>query len=181
MGALISKIFRIFEIKSRVLLLGLDCAGKTTLLYKLRLGQTVTTIPTIGFNVENIQYKKLNITMWDVGGQDKLRGLWKHYFKDADVLVYMIDGSDASRFNETQEEFFKIITDTTLLETLKYVLIYLNKKDTVEFQNIIQNIHDILGLHRLKVKYHVQECCALNGDGVLDGLEEMYNFMIKST
>lgn len=61
----------------RILLLGLDAAGKTTILYKLRLGEVVTTIPTIGFNVETVDYKSLRMTVWDVGGQKKLRSLWR--------------------------------------------------------------------------------------------------------
>ena len=60
---------------------GLDAAGKTTILYKLKLGEIVTTIPTIGFNVETVEYKNISFTVWDVGGQDKIRPLWRHYFQ----------------------------------------------------------------------------------------------------
>ncbi len=60
-------------------------AGKTTILYKLKLGEVVTTIPTIGFNVETVQYKKIEFTVWDVGGQDKIRPLWRHYFQNTYV------------------------------------------------------------------------------------------------
>ena len=66
--------------EARLLLLGLDGAGKTTILYKLKLGETTVTIPTIGFNVETVEYKNLTFTMWDVGGQKLIRGLWHHYF-----------------------------------------------------------------------------------------------------
>ena len=51
-------------------MVGLDAAGKTTILYKLKLGEIVTTIPTIGFNVETVEYKNISFTVWDVGGQD---------------------------------------------------------------------------------------------------------------
>jgi hypothetical protein len=61
----------------RILMVGLDAAGKTTILYKLKLGEIVTTIPTIGFNVETVEYKNINFTVWDVGGQDKIRPLWR--------------------------------------------------------------------------------------------------------
>lgn len=57
----------------RILMVGLDAAGKTTILYKLKLGEIVTTIPTIGFNVETVEYKNISFTVWDVGGQDKIR------------------------------------------------------------------------------------------------------------
>ncbi|VDO02469.1 unnamed protein product, partial [Rodentolepis nana] len=66
--------------ESRILLLGLDAAGKTTILYKLKLGETTVTIPTIGFNVETIEYKNIIFTMWDVGGQKVIRNLWYHYY-----------------------------------------------------------------------------------------------------
>ena len=69
MGQTLSKWFRdVFKNKeARILMVGLDAAGKTTILYKLKLDENVTTIPTIGFNVETVQYKKINFTMWDVG------------------------------------------------------------------------------------------------------------------
>lgn len=54
-------------------MVGLDAAGKTTILYKLKLGEVVTTIPTIGFNVETVEYKNISFTVWDVGGQDKVK------------------------------------------------------------------------------------------------------------
>ena len=65
----------------RILILGLDGAGKTTILYRLQAGEVVTTIPTIGFNVETVEYKNISFTVWDVGGQDKIRPLWRHYFQ----------------------------------------------------------------------------------------------------
>lgn len=71
----------------RILMVGLDAAGKTTILYKLKLGEIVTTIPTIGFNVETVEYKNINFTVWDVGGQDKIRPLWRHYFQNTQGTV----------------------------------------------------------------------------------------------
>ena len=70
---------KVFKKKANILMLGLDSAGKTTILYKLKLDTLVTTIPTIGFNVEVVNYKNVNFTVWDLGGQDKIRKLWKHY------------------------------------------------------------------------------------------------------
>ena len=69
---------------------GLDAAGKTTILYKLKLGEIVTTIPTIGFNVETVEYKNISFTVWDVGGQDKIRPLWRHYFQNTQVIYQPI-------------------------------------------------------------------------------------------
>ena len=83
MGILISTLIDRFFPSSpcRILMIGLDNAGKTTVLYKLKLGEVVTTLPTIGFNVETVEYKNISFTVWDVGGQDKIRPLWRHYFQ----------------------------------------------------------------------------------------------------
>jgi len=64
----------------RALMLGLDAAGKTTILYKLKLGEIISSVPTIGFNVETVEYKNIKFTVWDVGGQEKIRLLWRHYY-----------------------------------------------------------------------------------------------------
>lgn len=68
-------------------MLGLDAAGKTTILYKLKLNQDVTTIPTVGFNVETVTYKNVKFNVWDVGGQDKIRPLWRHYFSGMETIL----------------------------------------------------------------------------------------------
>jgi ADP-ribosylation factor 1/2 len=70
MGLTVSKLFdRLFGKKEmRILMLGLDAAGKTTILYKLKLGEVVSSVPTIGFNVETVEYKNIKFTVWDVGG-----------------------------------------------------------------------------------------------------------------
>ena len=75
MGLFISKIFDSLSTKTetRILMLGLDAAGKTTILYKLKLNDNVNTIPTVGFNVECVSYKNVKFNVWDVGGQDKIR------------------------------------------------------------------------------------------------------------
>ena len=86
-------------------MLGLDSAGKTTILYKLKLDTLVTTIPTIGFNVENVKFKSLNMTVWDVGGQEKIRPLWRHYYQNVDAVIFVIDSNDGGRFEEVSKNY----------------------------------------------------------------------------
>lgn len=90
-------------------LVGLDAAGKTTILYKLKLGEIVTTIPTIGFNVETVEYKNICFTVWDVGGQDKIRPLWRHYFQNTQGLIFVVDSNDRERITEAQDELQKMV------------------------------------------------------------------------
>ncbi|KAK1875334.1 ADP-ribosylation factor 4 [Dissostichus eleginoides] len=111
MGLTISSLFsRFFGKKQmRILMVGLDAAGKTTILYKLKLGEIVTTIPTIGFNVETVEYKNICFTVWDVGGQDKIRPLWRHYFQNTQGLIFVVDSNDRERVAESAEELSKMV------------------------------------------------------------------------
>ena len=86
-------------------MLGLDAAGKTTILYKLHIGEVLSTVPTIGFNVEKVQYKNVVFTVWDVGGQQKLRPLWRYYFNNTDGLIYVVDSLDRERIEHAKSEF----------------------------------------------------------------------------
>lgn len=99
MGTVLVKYFENLFSKQdlRALMLGLDSAGKTTILYKLKLGEFVTSVPTIGFNAEVVEFQKVKFTIWDVGGQDKIRKLWKHYYQNTQALIYVVDSSDKER------------------------------------------------------------------------------------
>lgn len=92
--------------QARILLLGLDSAGKSTLLYKLKLAKDFVTVPTIGFNVEMIEVEKsLWITVWDVGGQEKMRAVWRYYCENTDGLLYVVDSTDKQRLEDSRREF----------------------------------------------------------------------------
>ena len=173
MGVVASSISRYFKKDTRVLMLGLDAAGKTTTLYKLKLDEYVTSIPTIGFNVENVVYKNLSMTIWDVGGQDRIRNLWKHYYENADALIFMIDSCDRSRFSEVADELFKVLSDDTLKRCLKAVLIFCNKCDSENAAGA-NEILSVLNMDRYRsFKWHAQECSALNGNGLYEGLDKL--------
>jgi hypothetical protein len=97
------------------------------ILYKLKLNQDVTTIPTVGFNVETVTYKNVKFNVWDVGGQDKIRPLWRHYFSGTQGLIFVIDSNDRSRIDEARQELHRIITDREMKEAL--LLVFANKQD----------------------------------------------------
>merc|ERR1712147_221716 len=100
----------------KIVMVGLDAAGKTTVLYKLRLGEVVTTIPTIGFNVETVEYKNINFTVWDIGGQDKIRKLWRYYYHNTQGLVFVVDSNDRDRIEDAREELMKILSEDEMRE-----------------------------------------------------------------
>ena len=100
MGLSLANAFMPDPNAGRVLMLGLDFSGKTTILYKLKLGEVVSTIPTIGFNVEFIDHKGRELTIWDVGGQDKIRIIWRHYFQNTKAIIYVVDSTDKQRIED---------------------------------------------------------------------------------
>lgn len=102
--------------EKRILMLGLDNAGKTTIVYTLKLSQpVVVTMPTIGFNVETIEFTpSLNMVIWDIGGQDKLKSLWYHYYEDSAALIFVIDSADTARFGIVREEIQKLNCESKL-------------------------------------------------------------------
>mmetsp|Transcript_35876 Transcript_35876/g.94013 ORF Transcript_35876/g.94013 Transcript_35876/m.94013 type:complete len:185 (+) Transcript_35876:214-768(+) len=176
MGGLLAKAIQglFANQEARLVMLGLDAAGKTTILYKLKLGEVVTTIPTIGFNVEQIEYKKLSMTVWDVGGQTRIRPLWRHYFLNTQGLIFVIDSNDRERIGEAKEELDSILTDATMADVS--VCIYANKQD---LPNAMPpgEIIDKLGLRSWPSRrdWYVQPACASTGDGLFDGLDWMAN------
>lgn len=97
--------------QAQVLLLGLDGSGKTTLLYRLKYNESVITVPTVGFNVETLDTDRSNpgLTVWDVGGQKKMRPHWRHYYTDTAGLVFVVDSCDQIRLEEARKELHRVI------------------------------------------------------------------------
>jgi len=177
MGASFGKLFaRLFSKRDmRILMVGLDAAGKTTILYKLKLGEIVTTIPTIGFNVETVEYKNINFTVWDVGGQDKIRPLWRHYFQNTQGLIFVVDSNDRERISEASEELGKMLNEDELRDAA--LLVFANKQDLPNAMSVAE-ITDKLGLHSLRSrKWYIQSTCATSGDGLYEGLDWLSNVL----
>lgn len=97
--------------QAQVLMLGLDGAGKTTLLYKLKYNETVVTVPTVGFNVDTLETDRSSpgLTVWDVGGQKKMRPHWRHHYADTAGLVFVVDSCDQKRLDEARKELHRVI------------------------------------------------------------------------
>ncbi|XP_068119715.1 uncharacterized protein [Hyperolius riggenbachi] len=180
MGGLLSSIYQALTnfsgTKARILMLGLDAAGKTTVLYKLKLNETVCTIPTVGFNVETVEpIRNVSFTVWDVGGQDKIRALWKHYYVNTDGLVFVVDSADPERFLEAQTELNAILEHDEM-RGVPFVVMA-NKQDLPGARKPME-VAEALGLMKIKGhQWHVQGCCAATGEGLVEGLEVLTNLV----
>ena len=200
MGSLFSQLYDAFSsfsqgTPSRILMVGLDAAGKTTILYKIKLNETVQTIPTIGtywrllgghrwqysfrlgFNVETVSPAPgITFTVWDIGGQDKIRPLWAHYYQNVDGLLFIVDASDPDRFQEAREELFGVITHACM-SAVPFVIVA-NKSDlptAVPASELITHLH----LHSIsKRRWYIQSACAVTGEGLVEATQQLAK-MIK--
>ena len=171
MGNLFTNIWKrmVGTKEMRILMVGLDAAGKTTILYKLKLGEVVNTIPTIGFNVETVEYKNISFNVWDVGGQDKIRLLWRHYYTNTQGLIYVVDSNDRDRIDENREELHKMLAEEELRDAV--LLVFANKQD-LPGALTCPEITDRLGLHTIRGRtWFIQSTCAVRGDGLYEGLD----------
>merc|ERR1711972_261151 len=182
MGLTFSKLWQhlIGKKDVRILMVGLDAAGKTTILYKLKLAEVVTTIPTIGFNVETVEYKNINFTVWDVGGQDKIRPLWKHYYHNTQGIIFVVDSNDQERINNAYDrednahfELHSMLQEDELKDAA--LLVLANKQDLPQAMSV-NECTEKLGLNQLRNRdWYIQSTCATTGDGLYEGLDWLAN------
>ncbi|CAG2062995.1 unnamed protein product [Timema podura] len=175
-----------------VVMLGLDSAGKTTALYRLKFDQYLNTVPTIGFNCEKVKgtigkAKGINFLVWDVGGQEKLRPLWKSYTRCTDGIVFVLDSVDVERMEEAKMELVR--TAKSPDNSGVPILVLANKQDLPGAREP-RELEKLLGLHELGSgsggpggspthMWHVQPACAITGDGLHEGMEALYEMILK--
>merc|ERR1711877_35129 len=159
MGMMMSKIWErmMGKAEKSIVMVGLDAAGKTTVLYKLKLGEVVTTIPTIGFNVETVEYKNIRFTVWDVGGQDKIRPLWRYYYQGMQGLIFVVDSNDRDRVEDAREELEKMLEEDEMRDAV--LLVFANKQDLPNAMPAAE-VTEKLGLHNMRNRqWFIQSAC----------------------
>ena len=170
MGSFFSDVFNKWfkNQEMKILMLGFSEAGKTTILYKLNHGEHVKIIPTIGFNLETIEYKGLNMNALDIGGADRIRRLWNYYFHNSQSLIFVVDSNDIELIDEARDELHSLLEEDELRDAV--LLVYANKQD---LPNAIKpsELGNILRLNTITNRpWKVQGTCAIIGDGLCEGL-----------
>jgi len=161
--------------EARILVLGLDNAGKTTILYRLQVGEVVATIPTIGFNVETVTYKNIKFQVWDLGGQTSIRPYWRCYYPNTQAIIYVVDSSDTERISTSRDEFHAILEEDELKNAL--ILVYANKQDVAGALSEAQ-VAEGLGLSDIKSRdWSIFKTSAIKGEGLFEGLDWLSNML----
>ncbi|KAM6961122.1 LOW QUALITY PROTEIN: ADP-ribosylation factor-like protein 14 [Aplochiton taeniatus] len=166
--------------QAQILMLGLDGAGKSTLLYKLKHNESVVTVPTVGFNVELLgtEARGPELTLWDVGGQRRMRPHWRHHYAGTACLVFVVDSWDLRRLDKACKELHEVLRCQSLERVPLVVLA--NKQDlpgAVSPEQLTRR----LDLRRVcGIRYwFVQLCSALTGVGLEDGFRRVA-YMLKT-
>jgi len=150
----------------RMLIVGLNAAGKTTILYKLKLSEIVNAIPAI--KGESVKYKNISFIVWDIGGKDKMRPLCREYFKNTKGLIFVVDSNDRRRAPEARDELNRMLHEDDLRDAV--LLVFANKQDIPNAMNAAE-LTDKLGLHNIRNRsWYIQPACANTGDGLYEGL-----------
>ncbi|XP_026185239.1 ADP-ribosylation factor-like protein 11 [Mastacembelus armatus] len=162
----------------QVVALGLDSAGKTTLLARLLLGRVVVTSPTIGFNVGNLDLdKKTSLTIWEVGGQKSMRPNWRFYLEECKALVFVVDSSDPGRLPEAQKALKKVLSEEHLRDVPLMVLA--NKNDLPNSMTI-EEISTKLNLNNYTERsWEIQACSAQTGLGLQQAFTSVHRLIKK--
>lgn len=171
MGNIWARVFKSRDV--RILLCGLDAAGKTTLLYRIKLGEVIDAAPSIGFNVETIQHKNIRFTAWDIGCREKMRPLIRFYYKGTDAVIFVLDRSDEERMDELYHDILLPANLSHELDQAVY-LILANKSDLNDVMSM-EDITEKLRLNQLKRVWNLFPVSAITGEGI----EEAFDWLVS--
>lgn len=153
----------------KICMVGLDNAGKTSILYRMSLGlsEIVRTYPTIGSNVEQLEIKNVRLRVWDLGGQEDLRQTWSLHFMDTKALIMVVDSTDFERIDLARQELHRVLSSEELQDAA--VLVFANKQDQRSCMGIAE-MTDALQLDRITTrKWRIQPSSAVSGEGLKEG------------
>lgn len=175
MGLLLSRLWRrvVSEVEGKIVIVGLNNAGKTTILYRLNLGTVVTTEPTVGSNVEEVRHKGLLFQVWDVGGQESLRATWTTYLQATDAIIFVVDSNDEETMMLAKMELYNVLLHENARNAV--VLVLANKQDV---QGAVPPDETAERLELVSLRTHewrLQGCCALTGEGLGEGMDWIAN------
>ncbi|KAJ1108646.1 hypothetical protein NDU88_006022 [Pleurodeles waltl] len=157
------------EREVRLLMLGLDNAGKTTILKKFN-GEDIDTIsPTLGFNIKTLEHRGFKLNIWDVGGQKSLRSYWRNYFESTDGLIWVVDSADRQRLQDCKQELASLLVEERLSGAT--LLVFANKQDLPGALSK-DAIREALELDNIKSHHWcIQGCSAVTGENLLIGVD----------
>ncbi|XP_018650083.1 ADP-ribosylation factor-like 6, arl6 [Schistosoma mansoni] len=180
---IISKMFSFLKKEVKVLVIGLDNSGKSTILNKLQSKETQNSliVPTIGYNVEKIRVSQMMFLCFDMSGSGTYRNLWEKFYKECEAIIYVVDSSDELRLTVVEDEFQQLLKHPDICNRRIPILLFANKMDLSNSITVIE-IVKILGLEKLRNKsWRIFASNAINGEGLNEGLMWLFGQLKQST
>ncbi|CAK9213565.1 unnamed protein product [Sphagnum troendelagicum] len=166
---MLRKLYKSKAEEARILVLGLDNAGKTTVLKSLTDEDISTVTPTQGFNIKSLIHEGFKLNVWDIGGQRAIRPYWRNYFEQTDALVYVVDCADRRRIEESGDELSQLLEEEKMINVP--ILVFANKQDLMHALPADEVAH---GLNLFLIRdraWQIQGCSAKTGEGLQEGME----------
>lgn len=152
------------EKELRILVLGLDNAGKTTVIKQFKGLPVDDVSPTFGFEISTFEFRDYTVNFWDIGGQKSLRTYWRNYFEETDGIIWVVDSTDPERNKDSECELSKLLVEERLLGAP--LLVLANKIDIAENPRPLAFV-EILGLDKISNrKWNVMGCSGMTGKGL---------------
>jgi len=170
---MIARALGLSKEEARILVIGLDNSGKTTLINHLKpkKATTLEVTPTVGFQVEEFSKNNINFTVYDMSGQGRYRSLWEHYYADVQAIIYVLDSSDRLRMCVAKEELEQLLGHENIKATRCPILFFANKMDMAGALSL-EECMDELGLDKVREKpWHITSSNAVTGAGITEGIE----------
>ncbi|CAL4108346.1 unnamed protein product [Meganyctiphanes norvegica] len=170
-----------------VVLVGLDSSGKSTVLFRLKYGQYVAAVPTVGFNCEKVRCGGVQWLLWDVGGAERVRPLWRSYTRATDALVFVVDSSCCQdRLDEAREELGRLAKQQGVScaahgRPRPPILVLANKQD-LPAARPAHHLAKALGLHDLSEQqsWALAPACAVTGEGLDEAMDALQCLVSKN-
>mmetsp|Transcript_21908 Transcript_21908/g.36677 ORF Transcript_21908/g.36677 Transcript_21908/m.36677 type:complete len:187 (-) Transcript_21908:973-1533(-) len=163
--------------KGRVLVIGLDNSGKTTLIHHMKPKKATTTeiTPTVGFQVEEFSKNNINFTVYDMSGQGRYRSLWEHYYSEVEAIIFVLDSTDRLRMCVAKEELEQLLSHPEIGSSRAPIVFFANKRDVAGSMGP-EECTEELGLDRIRDRgWSIWPSNALSGEGINDGIEWLCN------
>eukprot|EP01084_Bolivina_argentea_P079676 144476_1 len=163
----------------KVVIVGLDATGKTTILNKLKFGEIITTIPTIGCNIESIAYGNITFVSYDIYGGDKIRPIWRHYCVCTTAVIFVVDSNDKHRIDHSKDELHEMF-NRFKFELEDVILLVLANKQDLPYAMDVNEVTQRLELHQLENRsWNIQGCSAITNEGLWEGIDWLTDEITK--
>lgn len=163
----------------RILILGLDNAGKTTIVKYLKREDVNTVSPTLGFDISTLEFGQYKLNLWDVGGQQTIRAYWRNYFEQTDGIIWVVDSADAMRMSDCREELEKVLQEERLAGAS--LLVLANKQDLSGALSTEEIVYQLAMVEVIGKKRHwqVYPCSAMSKEEGETVLTESMEWLVE--